>query len=206
MSLVITDESYQKRTLYKEIAALKRAISEKQTAHSSKKSKSKNRNRVRKAKHSKRSFTNPKLVQSSGVSNSRAPPGDVEDDASTSQIEHQYFLSSDGKSVINANIFRAELIRNKETMEDSRVIEKLKKRLERFKCKHTMCDRVLINGGKYSVVRNGYLLSPLAYYKDAEERIFWNNNWYKLAKGGHYTLEGHSKKYVFGYHTSGKQY
>lgn len=205
MSTLATDDSStQIRTLYKEITLLKKLISEKQTAHSSKKKKKKNK--VSKPKNSKRSFHNPSLVQNSSAPSSHSPNGGVENDASNAQSEQQWVVSSDGKSVISARIFRGDLsklnelssrLAQEEQMEKVRAIAKLKKKLAKYKFKYAMCDRVLINGEKYSVVENGYMLFPLTYYKNAGDDVFWNDHWYKVTNSGYYKMQGCPRKYVY---------
>ncbi|KAI5948851.1 hypothetical protein KGF57_005249 [Candida theae] len=205
MSLVVVDDSHQKQVLLKEIALLKKAISDKQSVNGVQKQKKqkkqtgtrykiKSKSKVRKPKHSKRSFCNPKLVRSSGASNSHNPEGDVEGGASLLQTEQQYFVSGDGKSAINTKIFRADLIRRPDPFEEMMAINSLKRKLEKLKAKNSMCDRVLVNGEKYSVVENGSILSPLTYYKNADDTIFWNDHWYEVTDAGYYLIEGSSRK------------
>ncbi|CAD1810587.1 Zinc finger C-x8-C-x5-C-x3-H type (and similar) family protein [Candida parapsilosis] len=194
--------------LCKEIAILKEEVQGQQSSGASKKkikkmNKTKNKNKVRKTQHGKRSFTKSSLVKSKSVPNSHSPTGDVEGGTSSPRSEQLYRQSDDGKSIINVNIFRNELIKIRqvssfglpygEQMEEVKAIDKLKKKLSKYKAKNAMCDRVLINGEKYSVVANGYILSPLIYYKNAGDTITWNGQLYEVTNSGYYTSQHGSR-------------
>lgn len=102
--------------LCKEIAILKEEVQGQQSSGASKKkikkmNKTKNKNKVRKTQHGKRSFTKSSLVKSKSVPNSHSPTGDVEGGTSSPRSEQLYRQSDDGKSIINVNIFRNELIK-----------------------------------------------------------------------------------------------
>jgi len=198
--------------LCKEIAILKEEVQGQQSSGASKKkikkmNKTKNKNKVRKTQHGKRSFTKSSLVKSKSVPNSHSPTGDVEGGTSSPRSEQLYRQSDDGKSIINVNIFRNELIKIRqvssfglpygEQMEEVKAIDKLKKKLSKYKAKNAMCDRVLINGEKYSVVANGYILSPLIYYKNAGDTITWNGQLYEVTNSGYYTSQHGSRVYVY---------
>lgn len=161
-----TDELKAK---YAEIAALKRAIDEKQ------------RLRPRRQKSAPKHIAN----------------------------EHQDYVHSNlrgGLSIIHKNVYNREKLRRENhnhKLAEARLYqaalarqEALHKAIERNRTKYDACDRVLIKGSKYAVVRGGKKLVPIAYpVADVDTFIMWNGRKYEPLKFGTLKTANH-RKYV----------
>ncbi|KAI5967696.1 hypothetical protein CANMA_002876 [Candida margitis] len=174
----VTDDSNKIRTLYKEITLLKTKIHDKQAARTLNRKKG----RVSKHKRTKRSFTNPSHVKSSAP-RSHTSTEDVENGISIVQPAQEYYESEDGKSLINVRIYRDDLStldevstftrEQEEQREKFRIINRIKRRLSKYKARNTKCDRVL----------------------DTTENITWNGYTYNKSDNGFYQKSGNSRKH-----------
>ncbi|KAI5963597.1 uncharacterized protein KGF55_002477 [Candida pseudojiufengensis] len=201
-------DSLEVKSMYSEIASLKKSIHEKQE-------KQKALARVRSfrvskvEKNNKGSFRQAysNLIYAAdnfteGPHNGTSSASSFEDASSrdsTSSPPQQYVTvqSKNGMALFNLKIYNQEhgrmrklALARQNVFQDvmkQKEIEKIKSRLSKNKFKSSHCDRILLNGTKYAVGGSGRVLLPIISNPiNAPVNVMWNKNLYKKLNSGTY--------------------
>lgn len=171
---------------YKEIAELKAAIAQKQAlkkrqeVHAARIQKRSQYNNLRNSYSQSRKFGNLKLVMNNGS----------QVNGSSSETTSEGYVSvnsSSGKTLYNVNVYHQEAERlkmkielKKQQVKEAKRIRRLKAKIARDRTKYIGCDRIKINGDKYSVVKGGYRLIPTTMFQVTNpDTCVWNGINYK---------------------------
>lgn len=202
-------ESEALKIKYKEIAALKKAIQEKQEL---KRQQQQNASKIQKQAYKrilklpvnpnvflqqKPKFSNMTLVvNNTGGSTNGTTSTTKEGTSSTDQQGYVSVQSSGGKSFYNINVYqqeaeklKAKILLKKKQVQEQKRLEKIRNQIPKFRTMSDNCDRIKINGDKYAVTENGRALVPIRMFQLTNPiECIWNGNKYQRNSQGVFKL------------------
>ncbi|KGQ81663.1 hypothetical protein L150_05606 [Candida albicans Ca529L] len=202
-------ESEALKIKYKEIAALKKAIQEKQEL---KRQQQQNASKIQKQAYKrilklpvnpnvflqqKPKFSNMTLVvNNTGGSTNGTTSTTKEGTSSTDQQGYVSVQSSGGKSFYNINVYqqeaeklKAKILLKKKQVQEQKRLEKIRNQIPKFRTMSDNCDRIKINGDKYAVTGNGRALVPIRMFQLTNPiECIWNGNKYQRNSQGVFKL------------------
>ncbi|RLV95269.1 hypothetical protein JA1_001297 [Spathaspora sp. JA1] len=190
---IYSDDSAELKLKYQEIAALKKAISEKQRMKEVQEKLKLKRNVLLQKKNQK-TYKNISLVINNQLpekpQNVSSPVGSNVQSPASQSAGYVTVVSKGAMSFINQTIYnrkakhmKQQIDSIKEKKKQQKGIERIQNRIKKFKVQYGSSDRIRINGEKFAVIKNGRVLAPLTFPQmDNPKQIEWDFE--------HYTRNG----------------